>query len=349
MCGYCVESHLFRQLIESAVEQEPMELVELFVPVYLQEADDLADGLHRAKEFKNYQYHIDTACCKFYEQSILHGFDARLSKLIMSFFEDKTITSYLDKRKSCIGETLWANLGRMDIYTSADSWNDFIQNTDSILNCSITILHEYANWWLFGHGKAQSDSPETRLKKTGVFDPIDNTTQNDFEKFYSIFPVLYFALMFVSKHASNSSIIKSIALKSPHDVPGFWGEDLWLQRKAFVHCVKNYGLEFLLDRIENNFIAPTTTDLKKRLSSGELDADDNPLTSLELISCVLLKINFEVGDYYRIKEAILNKESHFAISYLYVENVLDLIDTLIKLPGIVKTADQSFSVARTTN
>jgi len=136
--------------------------------------------------------------------------------------------------------------------------------------------------------------------------------------------------MFVSKHASDSSIIKSIALKSPHDVPGFWGEDLWLQRKAFVHCVKNYGMEFLLERIENNFIAPTTTDLKTKLSSGKLDTDDNPLTRLELICCVLLKINFELGDYYRIKEAILNKESHFTIGYLYIENILDLIDALIQ-------------------
>jgi len=99
---------------------------------------------------------------------------------------------------------------------------------------------------------------------------------------------------------------------------------------AFVHCVKNYGLEFLLERIENNFIAPTTTDLKTRLLSGGLDTDDNPLTSLELICCVLLKVDFELGDYYRIKQAILNKESHFSISYLYIENVLDLIDDLIK-------------------
>lgn len=54
---------------------------------------------------------------------------------------------------------------------------------------------------------------------------------------------------FLSRTRSHLDIIKSIALTCPDGTPNFFGNDLWLQRRAFLACVKAYGIDFIVANI----------------------------------------------------------------------------------------------------
>jgi len=79
-------------------------------------------------------------------------------------------------------------------------------------------------------------------------------------------------------------------LNCPHDVPDFTGNDLWLQRKAFLFCVKKYGLEFILDNLNK--------------------------IRFELIYYILLKTDMKLIDLSRLRKAVLSQNDRFAFPNL---------------------------------
>ncbi len=169
--------------------------------------------------------------------------------------------------------------------------------------CSTNMLHFYKNWWLLGKNKEKAESAETRLRETGIFDPIDNTTKHDFEKFSDIFPFVYFSLMFLQKYAPHSELIRQIALTEPHDVPLFTGEDLWLRRAAFTHCAREYGINFLMERLAE--------------------------ISYELICYILLKVDFPLSDLHQLNDS-LSTRPRFHSAFIDLNFTLSLIDLVMK-------------------
>ncbi|MBK8815621.1 MAG: hypothetical protein IPN42_09030 [Methylococcaceae bacterium] len=85
-------------------------------------------------------------------------------------------------------------------------------------------------------------------------------------------------MSYLIKYQPESNAIKNIALNTPCSTPDFTGNDLWLQRTAFESCVLKYGIEFIIENI------------------NEL--------RLELICFALLKGHFDSSDLYKLKEAI---------------------------------------------
>lgn len=69
-------------------------------------------------------------------------------------------------------------------------------------------------------------------------------------KFNALFPKIFFALSMLAKHQPTSKALIRIALKNP-ETPSFDGYDLWLQRKAFTACLKEYGFEFIAYHFKN--------------------------------------------------------------------------------------------------
>ena len=248
MCGYCIESG-FVQLAALSIYGDPAEsspFDSVFTFPYLQETDHVLEGIDYVKKSDRY---LQTIICRFYEQSIINGFDSGLSNAIASTFSKDAVTAFLDKMSKNANDELWAELGKIGAYSNANHWNKLIGEKDDLLMYSANMLHFYKNWWLHGKNKEKAESAETRLRKSGIFDPVDNTTEHDFDKFFDIFPFVYFSLIFLQKYAPQSELIRQIALTEPHDVPLFTGEDLWLRRAAFTHCAREYGINFLMERL----------------------------------------------------------------------------------------------------
>jgi len=302
MCGYCIESG-FVQLAALSIYGDPAESLQfdsVFTFPYLQEIDHVIEGIEYVKKSDSY---FDTIICRFYEKSIIDGFNWGLSNAIISTFSNKAMTAFLDKISKNTNNELWAKLGKIGTYSNANNWNELLEEKDSLLTYSANMLQFYEHWWLNGKNKEKAESAETRLRKTGIFDPIDNTTQHDFEKFSAIFFFFFFSLIFLQKYAPRSELIRQIALTEPHDAPLFSGEDLWLRRTAFTHCAREYGINFLMERLVE--------------------------MSYELISYILLKVDFPLSDLRQLNDS-LSTRPRWSSAFIDLNFTLDLIDIVIK-------------------
>ena len=305
MCGYCVESG-FIQLSAGSIyggQFEPLSLDSLMTVLYFQEVGNITEGIEYIKKLDNYQVYLETIMCRFFEKSVLYGFDPGLSNTIISAFNNDAITAFLDKMSRNANDELWERLGKIDTYTHQTQWIDLIGRKEDLVMYSVSMLHFYENWWLHGHNKEQAESAETRMMKTGVFDPIENTTRNDFEKFTDLFPVFYLSLIFLQKYSPQSELIRQIALTEPHDVPFFTGEDLWLRRTAFAHCTKQYGISFLMDKLEE--------------------------IRYELICYILLKVELQLSDLHELS-AVLSNQPRRSFESIDLDYTLALINEVIK-------------------
>jgi len=172
MCGYCIESG-FIELAAFSIYGDPAQSLQfdsLFTVPYLQETDNVIEGIEYVKKSDSY---FQTIICRFYEQSIINGFDLGLSNAIISTFSNDAIAAFLDKMSKNSNDELWAKLGKIGAYSNANDWNELIAEKDNLLMYSANMLHLYKNWWLHGKNKEKAESAETRLRKTGIFDPID--------------------------------------------------------------------------------------------------------------------------------------------------------------------------------
>lgn len=128
-------------------------------------------------------------------------------------------------------------------------------------------------------------------------DPIEDTTQEDFESFHQNFPVVYCCFMILQTLKPESLLIERVALEDPHDVPDFSNRDLWLQRTAFLFCLERLGVNFIQDHYEK--------------------------IRLELIYYALLRKSLSAKELEILKDLLENKE-HFIIA-VNAESVLQLL------------------------
>ncbi|MEF8941549.1 MAG: hypothetical protein V5B78_02030 [Desulfohalobiaceae bacterium] len=142
----------------------------------------------------------------------------------------------------------WLILYDPDFVFSQAKWSEFTANPDLLAQCA-SLLERYHSWWLKGEGQNKNDLHQ-RMNKTGVLDPIEDITREEWELFYSLFPAIHFALIYLSRYGEDLSPVENIALTDVNGVPDFPGFDLWLQRKGLARAVQARGACFLLGNLE---------------------------------------------------------------------------------------------------
>lgn len=249
MCGYCIESWIILNFIEREQNRGQVKLENIWVPFYLQESNDFVGIMIKTRRFGNFPGSIDIAFCRTWEILINKEYDG-VYQSMEDQFGTESINEFLFKMRNNCDCASWDLLGNGNLYVDKSCWNKFIRNKKQLIDKSEETLILYHNWWIQGNNKETSD-PQKRFKETGIMDPIDDTTPKDRDKFYLLFPSVFFSMLFLLKHQSNSDIIKRIAIEYPHDVPDFSGYDLWLQRKAFITCLKEHGVRFILEHYDD--------------------------------------------------------------------------------------------------
>ncbi|MBK8640475.1 MAG: hypothetical protein IPN92_20125 [Chromatiaceae bacterium] len=298
MCGYCIEGGVTLDFIERQRVSEKLEFENNWVPIYLQESTNFPEIIDRIKAFDNFPGSIDIAFYRLWEAFLNQEHDGIYHRLANEYGE-KAIKDYLVGLKSNYHNENWKFLGDSELYIKKGSWEHYLGNVNQLIDDSESTLKSYLDFWICGENKEISD-PEKRIEETGIMDPIENTTPKDWNSFYTLFPVVFFSFLIVKRFKNDSDFLRRIALESPHDVPDFLGYDLWLQRKAFVVCVKNYGIQFILDNYD---------DIR-----------------LELIYYTLIKESFCVADLDEIKDHILSHE-HW-VNGVDSDSVVELINNL---------------------
>jgi hypothetical protein len=290
MCGYCTEGMMMQEFVNSRLTRSQINIDDLFLPQYLQDYEDV-DGLIKNQSFFA-QYLpdvsgelVDILFCRLYDQFLFHGHDGALFDYLLATIGVEQADQFFTARHHCqeqgsLDQTL-GFLAMPDFYQDKQIWDLFTQNNAALANITAECLRRYVDWWLLGKSRAKDQDGFRRLEETGIYDPIMDTPQKEWDKCNSMFPSLYFALAFLSRTQPHSDIVKTIALTCPDGTPDLIGNDLWMQRRAFLSCVKEYGIDFIVDHIQK--IRPS------------------------LICHAVLNIDFPPGEYERLHLVVLSE------------------------------------------
>ena len=277
MCGYCIEG-LVLDFIEHEKASEKVDLENILIPNYLQESENIPEIICGLKKFDNFPESIDVVFYRIWEMLVFQKYDGIYQSLIHDF-DAESINDFLTEIRNTSDFKACEVLGNNELYIGHDYYEQLISNKKQLVDDSVEKLKAYYDFWLLGNNKETSD-PEKRMEETGIMDPIENAAPKDCDRFYSLFPVVYFSFLILTRYKSDSGILKHIALESPHDTPDFIGYDLWLQRKAFAACVKNYGVQFILDNYDDIRLELIYYSLlKESVSIVDLDILKNHLLS----------------------------------------------------------------------
>jgi hypothetical protein len=298
MCGYCIEVGVTLDFIERQRMSEKIEFENHGLLVYLQESINFPEIIDKTKTFYGFSCSIDIAFCRLWE-AFLNQEHSGIYHCLVNGYGEKVIDDFLLGLRNNYHNENWKSLGDKELYINKRSWDHFFGNVNQLIENSESTLKSYSDFWICGQNKEISD-PEKRMEETGIMDPTEDTTPKDRDSFYTLFPIVFFSFLIIKRFKNDSEILSRIALESPHDVPDFSGYDLWLQRKAFVVCVKNYGIQFVLDNYD---------DIR-----------------LELICYALLKDSICAEDLGVLSNHISSHE-HW-VSGVDSDSVLELINTL---------------------
>jgi len=288
MCGYCTEDIMIQEFMNARLDGSRIRIEKIFLPQYLQNFEDFG-GIIKKNIFSA-QYLpdvsselVDILFCRLFERFLSHGHDVMLFNYLLAAVGVEEADLFLKARLHCHEQSFLDHalsiLADIDLYQDKQIWDKFIDNNADLTNVSTECLRRYIDWWLLGKGRAKDQDGLKRLEESGIYDSIMDTPQKEWDKFNSMFPGLYFALAFLSRTRSHMDIIKSIALTGPDGTPDLIGNDLWLQRRAFLACVKAYGIDFIVENI--HVIRPP------------------------LICHAILNINFPPDEYERLHLAVL--------------------------------------------
>lgn len=218
-------------------------------------------------------------------------------RTILDLFSAKGKELFLSELKGKEPYKLTKILGEKQLYIKDNPAQEFFQKKEELIGRAEETLKWYCDWWLLGKNKVFSD-PLERMKETEIMDPIENTTLEDFEKFHHNFADIYCCLIVLQTLDPSNLQIERVALNDPHDVPDFSNRDPWLQRTAFLFCLKKAGVKIIQDHYEK--------------------------IRLELLYYVLLRNVLAKSELKYLKDLIQNQD-HDVIA-VDVESVLELID-----------------------
>ncbi len=257
MCGLCVESHLMELLGEESSKNAPVSAehlnVGLLIEPYTQESNFLMHALKYARDLEMENQALYVLHCRALEEIALRpdsAMDSSLALMVLvkhyhSYQRFAVSTFKPDSIADLLPHTDWKLIFDPDFIFAKKQWPAFLEGPE-LLQQSRVLLEEYCLWWLDGENQEKNDL-EQNLAETGVMDPIEDIASTQWDKFYSLFPAHYFALVCLSRHDPGSSVIQRIALSDTNGVPDFPGYDLWLKRKALLYAVQANGDDFLLD------------------------------------------------------------------------------------------------------
>ncbi len=245
MCGYCIEYNFLTlvktnhqcifQFENCQPDDETIIPDDIYFNYYIQEFENLSEVLKITSKFDRFKSCFYFILSRLIEENVQNGFDASLVDLIDTLFNFKSIEiinilfrdsyrdEYLKERNGYYNNQLLFNLYDHRLYTDEKVWHKFVSDKNFLMSRCTEILRFYYEW-LFGS--------EDFIKSHRV-------------DYYLLILNVFLALAYLSHCDTESEIINKIALNAPPFAPGPYAEELWIQRKAFLHCVKRYGVEFI--------------------------------------------------------------------------------------------------------
>jgi hypothetical protein len=226
MCGYCVEGAILLDFLEGETTARETDLDEQWVSIYLQESRDMVGTLTLFQGSPHLPCSIAIAFCRTWD-SLLQAADDRIYPVLEERYGKPAVKQFLDELRAHLDQGPWNALGDRQLYCHPPAWDTFLSDQ--------TALVDHAEERLIAYHR--SDLEGTTEDATEDAMDCENT---------AFFPLVFFSLCVLLKDRPYSEIIERIAVDSPRHVPCFVSNTLWLQRKAFLACVQQEGVRFIL-------------------------------------------------------------------------------------------------------
>lgn len=243
MCGYCTEGLAIdyaTKIAEGAIAQTDLnhlEVDDITAIIYLieSELDNFALLFHNMIQRKGARFLIDPvkriAFCRLIETFMYFGYEPEKRNVILQHLTPQLWGNFFAEAAEHPELNSWSLLLKPESLKSEYNWSKFIKK-DNLKSKSVDTLNFYYKWWILGKN-------------------LDLSNTKNKEKFNAIFPFAFISFLYLSQHAHESETIKKIALEPPKNIPDFEAFDLWLQRRAFVFCVREYGVHFIFEHYKN--------------------------------------------------------------------------------------------------
>lgn len=230
MCIYCFEGITLNQLYESERNNTPFELDGFGEIFHFQECESLAVAIQAEKRFNPsfLPALIGNAFCRLYSEYLTTGHDKSLYQLLKTEIGTEAIHALFSEKVE--DNILWQGLVDPDIYEDEQSWNRFLQDIERASQ-SEQCLETYWTWRSSGV-ETENDGEQDKKPASQAMLGIE-------------FPAVFFALEYLAKYQPHSEWIKRIARETLDTIPALSPDDLWLQRRAFGHCARTYGSQFI--------------------------------------------------------------------------------------------------------
>ncbi len=259
MCGWCFES-----IVKEVLEKERRDRIlpedcdeDWTAWFYLREANNfplalerLSQSMKRKKVVPLEYLSAEVVLLRMLEILLRHGFSSPLyqrlirQKLIRSLIvkacENGLKSAFIDSVIEPVGMPL-AILYEAAAYLE-EGKSKLLLKPASLLPACLDLLRHYRRGWLRDDMRADNDFRGPK-EKNGVLDPIEDITDEQRERFECMLRALFFSVSMVGRFTSGTRMLHTLAKEPPAYVPGFYGNDLWLQRIAALQLYDLIGFD----------------------------------------------------------------------------------------------------------
>jgi len=198
-----------------------------------------------------------------------------------------------------IAPELVKKLQNIELFKSNSQWTMFIASVSRIEESIELLDYYYSN--LIKQEEKSHQEPMTEEE----FLKMDNFSLSFGTNLFSIMDdsltsAMIFSLELLAMQRIENELIEKIALNEPKHCPDSFTYELWIQRKAFLICVKKQGISFIMKNLEK--------------------------VRTELLFYGLTNVQFSDSDLLDLR-AVLIDRSHRDTSRVYLENT-DLIELI---------------------
>jgi len=256
MCGYCTEQIALDIIFDDVQGNLKMKNVS-YSPAryfYMRETKDFISSLDRlrrsiAQKHLSFFSEVPSEVILYRGLEILleQGFTSPTYQQLLKkqLYRDAIVATCSDeKRKNFELATEGLDIKHLGLLYDAETyfWGERskqLRTLAHVLPSCRNLLKHYISWWLKGQ-ELQKNDLDAMMEETGIFDPINDISDEEHLRFNILSRAFYFCILTVGSCSAGKKMLLAIAQRPSAGVPWFDGDELWLNRIA---ALKLYDLE----------------------------------------------------------------------------------------------------------
>ncbi len=249
MCGYCIEAGFLSRYLENEFDIKDKDDFKDFHRLACMTHTDISEVIESYKKYSDCKPCLNIFTLRYFINQIGNNDDLSF-QFLRGLFAGVEIEDFLAGIKDFKGCRFWRAINPEHFFALEEPKFLFHQRSELLCVESKKTLKHYCDWWLKGDvlGDGERLQPMAPDEHISHINELENTA---WDVFHAIFRCICVAFVYSISNNIHHDEIEKIALHPPRAIPDFEGFDLWLQRVAFSHCVRQFGISFVEHHYQN--------------------------------------------------------------------------------------------------